>query len=284
MSNTIDVARVQNYSSNITRKYQQEKSKLRPLVGQIKPVVGKLVHFELLDETAVQKRTTRNQPTNLIDATHTRRCASPYFYDGAWTVDPLDLDRVLIDPKSSYSENGSSAMGRALDTEVYTAARGDAREGEDGSSTQALPSGQKVAVGGVGMTLSKILDTATIFNLAEVPMENRYFVINAIALKHMLNIQQLTSADYNAVKLLTTGQMNSFMGFTWVLYNYPIETSTYYAIACDRNALGLAEPRSISTKVDVRADLSYVTQIYISADFGAVRIQDKGVVEIAHTA
>jgi hypothetical protein len=284
MANTIDVARVQNFSSNITIKYQQKDSRLRPLVGHIKPVVGKLVHFELLDSTAVQKRTARNQPTNLIDATHTRRCASPSFYDGAMTVDPLDLDRVLIDPKSSYAENFSSAMGRAADLEIYTAARGTAREGEDGSSTAALPSGQKVAVGGTGMTLAKILDAATILNLAEVPVENRYFVINAIALKHMLNIQQLTNSDYNSVRLLTTGQMNTFMGFTWVLYNYAIETATYYAIACDRNALGLAEPKSMTTQVDRRPDLSNVWQIYVAADFGAVRIQDEGVVEIAHTA
>lgn len=284
MPNTIDVARVQNFSSNITIDYQQKTSKLRPTVGQIKPVTGKLVHFERLSSTAVQKRTARNQPTNLIDATHLRRCAAPEFYDGAWTVDPLDLDRVLIDPKSDYATNASSAMGRALDIEIYRAMRGTARTGEDGSGTQALPSGQKVAVGGAGMTLGKILDTAGIMNLAEVPMDGRYMIINSLALKHLLNIQQLTSQDYNAVRLLTTGQMNSFMGFEWILYNYAIETATYYAVACHRSALGMCEPKAVSTRVDQRADLSYVTQIYISADFGAVRILDEGVVEIAHTA
>jgi len=46
----------------------------------------------------------------------------------------------------------------------------------------------------------------------------------------------------------------------------------------------MCEPKAISTRVDQRVDLSYVTQIYISADFGAVRILDEGVVEIAHTA
>jgi P22 coat protein - gene protein 5. len=283
MSTTIDVARVQNFSSNITLLFQQKASKLRASVGQVKPVIGKLVHFDRLASTNVTKRVTRNQPTALTDNTHTRRAAAPSFYDGAWPVDPMDLDRILIDPKSNYTEIAAYAMARALDLDIYTQTRGSALVGENGTDTPvALPSGQKIAHGSAGMTLAKILQAHRMLNGAEVPSDGRFAWIDSFALEDMLNIQQLTSSDYNSVKMLTTGELNSFMGFNWSMYNYAAESSVYYAVFGHRSSLGLAIPKELSTQVDKRPDLSNIWQVYVSADFGSVRIVDEGIVECAY--
>lgn len=282
MSTIIDAARVANFNSNITILFQQKQSRLRASIGQTRPVVGKIVHFERLDKVEVSERTIRNAATNLVDSTHTRRAAIPRFYDAALTVDPMDLDRILIDPKGPYSEALSYGMARKLDSVIYTAARGTANTGEDGSGTQALPSGQKIAHGSAGMTLSKILQAHRMLNAAEVPMDGRFFWIDSFALEDMLNIQQLTSSDYNSVKMLTTGEVNSFMGFSWSMYNYAAESAVYYAVAGHRSALGLAIPKELSTQVDKRPDRSNIWQVYVSADFGSVRIVDEGIIEVAY--
>lgn len=289
MPNSIDDARVQAYSANVNFLFQQKTSRLRKTIGQERNEYGKLVFFDRLGLVAAVKRTNRNQPTNLVDITHSRRAAAPNFYDLALPIDPMDLDRVIIDPKSKYPMQISAALQRAVDAEIYGAQavattggyRGAAISGETGSSTTALPSGQKIAHGATGMTLAKILTAAKLLNLAEADMEGRFAVMNSEGLEDLLGIQQLTSSDYNAVKLLMTGEINSFMGFTWILYNFVAETSVYYAIFGHKNAMGLAIPKDVQGSVDKRSDLSNIWQAYGCVDTAAVRIIDEGIVECA---
>lgn len=281
MSDLIDVARVQQYKANVELLFQQKGSKLRGTARMDFPT-GKQSFFERLGQATAVQKLTRHSDTPQIDSQHSRRMITLKDFHWADLIDQEDKLRMLIDPQSEYAINGAFALGRALDNEAYTQWRGNALSGESGTTTVALPSAQKIAHGGVGVTKAKIIQAAKILNLAEVPMEDRVFVIEANGLEDLLNDTTITSADFNSVKLLMTGEIDTFMGFKWIIYNFAIESSVYYAIAYHKTAVGIGMWKDITTRVTERSDKNYATQVYVSSSFGATRIQDNGLVEIAY--
>lgn len=281
MANSITEARVQQYKANITMLYQQKMSKLRK-IGRVEYVVGKQAFFERLAPSEALEKTVRHSEQSIVDSIHSRRMVILRDYYWNDYIDKEDKLKMLIDPQSPYAQNAASALGRKLDSLVYFGARGTALSGETGSTSVVLPAGQKIAHGAAGMSLAKILQGSRLLNAAEVPMDGRYAVIESNGLEDLLNIQQLTSSDYNAVKLLTTGEMNQFMGFEWTIYNFAAESSVYYGIFCHRDALGIALAQDVMTRIDELPNKHYLTQVYASTSGGATRVLDEGVVEVAY--
>ena len=281
MANSITEARVQQYKANITMLYQQKMSKLRK-IGRVEYVVGKQAFFERLAPSEALEKTVRHSEQSIVDSIHSRRMVILRDYYWNDYIDKEDKLKMLIDPQSPYAQNAASALGRKLDSLVYLGARGTALSGETGSTSVVLPAGQKIAHGSAGMSLAKILQGSRLLNAAEVPMDGRYAVIESNGLEDLLNIQQLTSSDYNAVKLLTTGEMNQFMGFEWTIYNFAAESSVYYGIFCHRDALGIALAQDVMTRIDELPNKHYLTQVYASTSGGATRVLDEGVVEVAY--
>lgn len=281
MANSITEARTQQYKANITMLYQQKMSKLRK-IGRVEYVVGKQAFFERLAPSEALEKTVRHSEQSIVDSIHSRRMVILRDYYWNDYIDKEDKLKMLIDPQSPYAQNAASALGRKLDSLVYLGARGTALSGETGSTSVVLPAGQKIAHGSAGMSLAKILQGSRLLNAAEVPMDGRYAVIESNGLEDLLNIQQLTSSDYNAVKLLTTGEMNQFMGFEWTIYNFAAESSVYYGIFCHRDALGIALAQDVMTRIDELPNKHYLTQVYASTSGGATRVLDEGVVEVAY--
>jgi hypothetical protein len=281
MANSITEARTQQYKANVTMLYQQKMSKLRK-IGRVEYVVGKQAFFERLAPSEALEKTVRHSEQSIVDSIHSRRMVILRDYYWNDYIDKEDKLKMLIDPQSPYAQNAASALVRKLDSLVYFGARGSALSGETGSTSVVLPSAQKIAHGSAGMSLAKILQGSRLLNAAEVPMDGRYAVIESNGLEDLLNIQQLTSSDYNAVKLLTTGEMNQFMGFEWTIYNFAAETSVYYGIFCHRDALGIALAQDVMTRIDELPHKHYLTQVYASTSGGATRVLDEGVVEVAY--
>ena len=278
MSNSITEARTQQYKANVNMIYQQKASKLRK-IGRVEYVVGKQAFFERLAPSEALQKTVRHSEQSIVDSIHSRRMVvlADYYWNDY--IDKEDKLKMLIDPQSPYSQNAASALGRKLDSVIYQGIRGTALTGETGTGSQALT--ETIAHGSTGLTLAKILTSHETLNENEVPMDDRYFIINSNGLSDLLNIQQLTSADYNAVRLLTTGQMNQFMGFEWILYNFAAESSVHYGVACHRDSIGIAMAQEISTRIDELPTKHYLTQVYASTSFGVTRIMEAGVVQVA---
>jgi hypothetical protein len=102
-------------------------------------------------------------------------------------------------------------------------------------------------------------------------------------LEDLLNISAtFTSRDFNPAMALMTGQINSYLGMTWVMSNrLPIVSGanvrgTYLA---HRNAVGFAEWVKVKSSLDKRPDKNNLLQILVKTMHGAVRVEDQLVVE-----
>jgi len=285
MSVQITTAFVEQYKSNVFHLAQQKGSRLRDAV-RTETVNGKAHYFERIGTTAALKRTSRHSDTPRVDTPHSRRRVTMEDYDWADLIDNEDKVRMLISPESEYAQAGAWAMGRAMDDAIIDAASGNAFGGVAGGTTVALPSGQKIAHGSAGLSVSKLIEAKEILDANSVdPEEARFCVVTSKQLSDLLAITQITSADFNSVKALVQGEIDTFMGFNFIRTERldTNSSSNRLVLAFAKSGIGLAVGSDIQTRISERADKNYATQVFLSMTIGATRIEDEKVVEIECT-
>jgi hypothetical protein len=198
-------------------------------------------------------------------------------------IDDLDKVKMLADPTSSYAMAAAFAMGRAMDDAVISAATGTAFTGVAGGTSTALPAGQIIAESGTGrFTIAKLRTAKQILDLADVdPSLPRYVVVGPKQITDLLGTTEVTSSDFNTVKALASGDVNSFLGFNFVVSNrLSVGSSIRDCIAFVNDGIALAVGKDVTARIDERADKGYATQVYYSAAFGATRMEEEKVVKI----
>ena len=274
MSVQITTAFVEQYKSNVFHLAQQKGSRLRDAV-RTETVVGKAHFFERIGSTAALKRTSRHSDTPRVDTPHSRRKVTMDDYDWADLIDNEDKVRMLISPSSEYAQAGAWAMGRAMDDAIIDAASGNAFGGVAGGSTVALPSAQKIVHGSAGLSVTKLISAKEILDANSVdPEEPRYCVVTSKQLSDLLAITQITSADFNSVKALVQGEIDTFMGFKFIRTERldTNSSSNRLVLAFAQSGIGLAVGQDINTRISERADKNYATQVFLSMTIGATRI------------
>ena len=285
MSVQITTAFVEQYKSNVFHLAQQKGSKLRDAV-RTESIVGKSHFFERIGSTAAVKRTSRHADTPRVDTPHSRRKVTMDDYDWADLIDDSDKVRLLISPQSEYAKAGAYAMGRTMDDVIIAAATGNAFGGVSGGSTIALPAGQKIAHGSTGLTIAKLISAKEKLDAANVdPDEARTIVCSAKQISDLLGTTQITSSDFNSVKALVQGDIDTFMGFRFIRSERlgTDSNGNRQVLAFTNTSMGLALGKDIQTKISERADKNYSTQVYLCMTIGATRVEDEKVLEIACT-
>lgn len=279
VSNQITTAFVQQFSANIDLLSQQMGSLFRNAVRE-ESINGEKAFFDQVGSTAAIKRTSRHADTPLVETPHSRRMVVTETYEWADLIDDSDKVRLLADPKSTYARAAAAAMGRAMDDSIITAATGSALTGKSGSGSQALTN--TIAHGSAGLTIAKLVEAKKKLDLGSVdPSISRYIAVSPEQIEDLLNNTTVTSADYNSVKALVQGEVDTFLGFKFIVSNRLAKSgSTRTAFAWAEDGLLLGVGKNVSAKIDERADKSYSTQVFYCADFGATRMEEAKVVSI----
>jgi hypothetical protein len=285
MSTQVTTAFVQQYSANVQMLSQQMGSRLRDAV-RVENVVGKNAFIDQIGSATAALRTSRHADTPQMDTPHDRRRLSLADYEYADLVDDQDKVRMLIDPTSSYARAAAAAMGRAMDDVIITAATGTANTGETGSGSADLDATAN-SVGSSssndGLTLAKLREAKRKMDLNDVdPSIPRYIAVGPKQIEDLLGDTTVTSSDFNTVKALVQGELDTFMGFQFIMSNrLSVDTNDIrkcFAWAEDGLTLGIG--KDISARIDERADKGYATQVYYCMSIGAVRMEEDKVVQI----
>lgn len=285
MSFEVTTAFVQQYTTNVQLLLQQRGSKLRDYctMGAYTGKAAKAV--EQIGAVTAQERTSRHSDTPLISTPHDARWVFPRDFEWADMVDDQDKLRMLIDPTSPYAINGAYALGRKLDDIIIAAALGNAQTGENGSTaTPFATATQQIAVGGTGLTVAKLRQARRILAANEVDLASDpvYIAVTAQQIDNLLGTTEVTSADFNSVKALVQGDVDTFMGFKFIQTELlGLDGSgDRRCFAWAKSGLHVGMWNDINTKISERADKSYSMQVYVKGTFGATRVDEKKVVEI----
>jgi len=286
MADTQSTVYAQAYAQNIMQLAQQKYSKLMP-ISYMKPnVKGKVFYQDQIGKWSMETKASRNVQTPNNDPNLSRRMATMVDFHDARLLDRGDELRMLSDPRSAYTIAAAQSLARKIDSKLATEVVGTANFGETGSSSITLGTD---AVSGIShiagtpstLTFARVRLAKRILDLEDVEMEDRFFVVSPFGLEQLLGTDQATSSDYNAIKALVRGEIDTWMGFKWIVSNQlPVTGTTTTCFAMQRYGLCAAMGSAPVVRTDERTDLSYSWQVYYELNIGAVRLEEARVVKV----
>lgn len=311
MSNQFPEWFVRQFSSNVYVLSQQQGSRLQPNV-RVEEQSAEKKSWDRIGPTTAVKRTSRHADTPLVNSAHSRRTNFMDDYEWADLVDDQDKIRALNDPTSQYAQAASWALGRTKDDIIIAAALGSAYSGVDGLTAVTFPASQQVvATDGVtaaGVNLNvltlRLVKKKFWSNEAVMPGQEIHFAVTGSQLYSLLGQTQVTSSDYNSIKALVQGEVDTFMGFKFHRLERLLATTATTAFnvtdgstvggalastlpiggrrcfAWVKEGLLLGMGKDIEGKIDPRVDKSYSVQVYAKMSCGATRMEEEKVVEV----
>jgi hypothetical protein len=207
-------------------------------------------------------------------------------YHDARLLDRGDDLRTISDPRSAYTIAAAQSLGRQIDDVILAQAVGTSYYGETGSSsitlgTDAISSISHIAGTPATLTFARVRLAKRILDLENVEMEDRFFIVNPYGLEQLLGTTEVGSYDYNSVKALVRGEIETWMGFQWVTSTrLPVSGTVTTCIAFQRYGVCVAMGSQPMVRTDERQDLSYSWQIYYELNIGAVRLEESRVVKV----
>ena len=284
MPQTITQAFVQQFDSTIRLQAQQSESRLVSCIHDRGTITGEsftanmLAAVDELDEDNV-----RHGDTVWSDILHNTRVAVMQDFFKAFPVDRADVPKLLANPNGAYMQRLIAAANLRKDKLVYDALRGVSTK--KNGDIVALPASQKIVHGSTGLTKAKIIQAKKMFRANEADEHNGeelFMTYNADMLEDVLTDTTLTSADHMAVKMLQEGDISGrWLGFKLKPYErLHTDGATTYAIAWAKSAahFGTGFTEGDSKR---RGDKKNTMQVSMAASYGATRVEEEKVVEIA---
>lgn len=301
MSSQIDTAFVKQYHDNIERLLQQKGSKLRNYV-RVESQEGEEQFWDQIGSVEASEVNTRFADSPQVDTPHSRRRCTLRQFDIGDAIDKFDKVKLLIDPSSTYVQNFVDALSRAIDVVVIGRDTigdastinggffGTAFTGKAGATSTAFTSGNAIAVDfsstgtNSNLTINKVIEAGrllrSLFNDPEV--EPWYMGVSSSQIASMLKTTQVTSSDYNTMKALVRGDVDSFAGFKFVPSEYYLTDASSYRLlpVWAKSGMLLSIGKDIVTRVGERPDKKFVWYAYAMLSVGSTRMQENKVLKI----
>jgi hypothetical protein len=174
-------------------------------------------------------------------------------------------------------------MGRSKDRVILDAFFGTSYTGKTGATAVAFPtSTHQVAAGAAGLTVAKLRAARRILRAGNIPRnEPLYIAVTAQEIDDLLGTTEVTSADYNSVKALVAGDVDTFMGLKFVHTEMVDDDATNRLIPvwAQRGVLVASNP-DLDVDIGPRRDKRNAIQVYVSGNFGATRMDEDRVVQV----
>lgn len=278
MADTQNLIYAHAYGQNIMQLAQQKYSKLINTV-YVKPNVrGKVFYQDQIGQWSMEVKGSRNTQTPNNDPNLARRMGTMIDYHDNRLLDRGDELKTISDPRSAYTIAAAQSLGRKIDEAIITAAINTAYSGETG--TTSVTQGNIILATAASMTLARIIAVKAQLDAQDVDTEDRYFVITPAAMDNLLNTTAATSSDFNTVKALVRGEIDTWMGFKWIMSTRiaAVSASTLIGVAYQKYGLCAALAAEPMVRTDERTDLSYSWQVYYELNLGVTRLEETRVV------
>lgn len=302
MSNQVETNRSQMYSTSVYHLVQQKGSLLSTFVRN-ETLKGKRGFFDSIGPVTATKRQGRHSATPQTDTPHSRRSVTMADYEWSDRVDDQDKLRMLWDPTSYYVQAAVMAFGRAKDDVIIEAVDGISYAGEEGSTQVVLPTDRMIAANdGTAHTKLNVITLRQVkymFDKLDVD-EQIYMAVDAADIQSLLADEKLVSADYNTVRALVNGEVDSFMGIKFIRINRLKDESEIIKFGNDGvyNAGGtsaqgyrkclafctsgviLATGENVMTRIAEDATHGFNSIVYARMSIGATRLEEEKVLKV----
>ena len=277
MAVSLSNAFVTLFDAEVKQAYQGVP-KLVPAVRQRRGVEGSTVKFPKVGKGIATARVPQSDVTPMNVGFSTVTCTLSD-WNAAEYSDIFSQAKVNFDERNELVKVVANAIGRRQDQLILDALANSSTslsvtEDEGGTDT--------------GLNVAKLRAAKKALDKNNVPMDNRHIIIHANSLSSLLSETAVTSTDFNTVRALVSGELNTFLGFTFHTIGdraeggLPIASSERKLWAFHRDAIGYAEGIAPRTEINyIPEKTSWLVNAVFSA--GAIAIDAEGIVEIQTT-
>ncbi len=256
MSKFLTAAAVTEFDAEVKHQYQG-KAKLRPTITIRTGVTGEAYKFTRMGSGLANQKATQADVTPM-DISHARQTATLTNWLAPEYTDIFDQATVNFDEKQELAATIAKALGRREDQLVIDAMS---------SITYATTNDEDPDTGLVidvsateNFSLDLLRSASEHYNDIEADSDERHIAIRAAALAQLLKDTEVTSTDYNSVKALVNGELNTYMGFNIHIIGTRKEGGLP-GVAADRVAYCWHKPAiGIAIGIDMKTTVDWVAQ------------------------
>lgn len=276
MSKFLTNAAVQEFDSEVKHEYQAMGT-LRNTVTIRTGVVGDAYKFARMGKGMANQKASQANVTPM-DVGHARQTANLENWNAPEYTDIFDQAEVNYDEKSELAQTIAHGLGRREDQIIIDAIAAGTFQTDP--AVGAADIGATLSSGSA-LTVDALRAAAKFLNRRNVPQSDRHIIHSADDLEALLGTTQVTSTDYNAVKTLVNGEVDTFLGFKFHLIGEREEGGlpTNQRFCYHKSAVGYAVGIDMKTSIDWIAEkTSWLCNGMMKS--GAVLREAAGVVRI----
>lgn len=262
------------FEAEVHQAYQAT-SVLRNCVRLRTGVEGSTVKFPKIGRGSATLRIPQTDVTPM-NVTYSQVTATLQDWNAAEYTDIFNQAKINFEERQELVMASASAIGRRLDQIIIDALA---------ASGTSLTIADSIGGTNSNLNMTKLRTAHTYLNKKNVPSSDRYLVTHANNLSYMLSLTSATSADFNSVRALVNGEIDTFMGFKWIVLGDRDEGGLSKSgddrknYAFHKSAVGLAEGIAMRTEINyVPEKTSWLVNTILSA--GATAIDAEGIVEL----
>jgi hypothetical protein len=247
---------------------------MKPAVTIRNNVVGDTYKFRRMGKGLANQKSTSDLVTPM-DVAHEFKIASLSNWNAPEYTDIFDQQDVNFDEKQELASTIAGALGRRCDQLVIDAMN---------SST---PDAADIAHGNAALSMNKVIEAQVALRKNGVQNANLYAAVNSAGLGGLLKDEKATNADYQTIKALVTGDVNSLAGFTFIILEdrseggLTVAGNTVDSWFFQKDAVGLAIGIDMKTSIDyVPERTSYLCNGMLKA--GSVVRDNGGLVKVEY--
>ena len=275
MAQAVSTAFVQLFDAEVKQAYQASRM-LANLTRERNNVEGSTVKFPKIGAGSATLRIPQTDVTPM-NVSYSNVTCTLQDWNAAEYSDIFHQAKINFDERRELVQVVSNAIGRRMDQLVLDSLN---------ASSTSLTVANSIGGTTTGLNVAKLRRAKALLDKNNVPAEGRTMIIHANSLESLLGETTATSADYNSVRALVQGELNTFLGFTFITVGdrteggLPIDGSLdRTCFAFHRDAVGFAVGMAMKSEINyIPEKTSFLVNGMFSA--GAVNIDDGGIVKI----
>jgi len=278
MSTNLSPAFVQLFEAEVHQAYQGA-AVLRGAARTRTGVVGDTVKFPKVGKGSASVRVPQTDVTP-INASFSQVSVSMTDYVAAEYSDIFNQQKVNFDERQELAQVVGNAIGRREDQIII-----DALDAASAGSTVAKTVVTSGSAAASNLNVGKIIAAKKALDAKNVPPTDRHFVIHANNLAGLLGDERAVSGDFQTLRALVSGEINTMMGFRFHVIGdrdedgLPLSTNDRTTFAFHRSALGVGVGIAPKTEINyIPEKTSFLVTAMLSMGAGA--IDTDGIVDV----
>lgn len=279
MSINLSNAAITQFDDLVKHEYQA-RGRLRKCVTIRTGVTGDTYSFTRMGEGIANQKATQADVTPM-NVDHNRQPVVLQRWLAPEYTDIFDNDEVNFSEMEELATTIAKALQRREDQLIIDAMNG----GTYSTTPSGADQGLDIVTGAAGMTVNKLREVNERFQDLEIEDGDKYIALTPKGLRDLLADTEVTSSDFNTVKALVSGELDTFLGMKFIILGTRTEgglpvVTDQRAFAWHKAAIGYAVGKiDMMTKVDwVPQKTSWLSNGMLRS--GAVIRENAGIIRV----